>query len=273
MKATLPAFLGVALAIGGCSKDEVAVLPVAGTVSGTLTYPSEAQGMRWEVHLFLELEDEESVASCGGSCGGGTSVTYTVRDVPPGIYYAYAVVGLISQADEPPALGDFVGLYGGAPHTPPTAPNVNVPSGGAITCDILLQLYERPEKSNIFSFGTPEGDFSAEIDYERYLTTGSGVFWFDDSTLTAYDLDTTKMGSVAMIFFWKPIQPGTYAIGSPREASVVWTLNADFHDQASVDSATRVATGGNVSSGTTVGPPPGEGSAEPTGTARVRPLT
>jgi len=82
-----------------------------------------------------------NVAYARGTCGTGTSCAYTLSDVPPGNFYVYAVVRVVSGMDDPPESGDYLGLHGGTFSNPPSAPNVTVQSGGAVSCNITLEQF------------------------------------------------------------------------------------------------------------------------------------
>jgi hypothetical protein len=85
--------------------------------------------------------DNGNVTYVGGTCGAGTTCDYTISNVPPGSYYLYAVVRVVSGSDDPPQTGDYLGMYGGSFNNPPASPNVSVQSGGAVTCGFALETF------------------------------------------------------------------------------------------------------------------------------------
>jgi hypothetical protein len=130
------------IAIAGCSKDDNGVATGTGAVSGTLTYPAPAAGTQWLVIVDSDFNgDNGMVASSSGTCGSGTTMMYSVTNVPTGTYYVYALVRVASGPTDPPQDGDYLGIHGGSLLNPPQGPTATVPSGGTVTCDITLGIY------------------------------------------------------------------------------------------------------------------------------------
>jgi hypothetical protein len=127
------------IAVVGCSKDDNGVVTGTGTVSGTLTYPAPAAGAQWLVIVDNDFNGDNGwVASSSGTCGSGTTMMYSVTDVPTGTYYVYALVRVVSGPTDPPQDGDYLGIHGGSLTNSPQSPTASVSSGGTVTCDITL---------------------------------------------------------------------------------------------------------------------------------------
>jgi hypothetical protein len=138
-----PALIIGIVAVGaGCSDEDDPVTATPGTVSGTLTYPAPADGKSWAVVADTDMDgDNGNVTYSLGTCGTGNSCDYTISSVPPGKYYVYAVVRVVSGLDDAPQSGDYLGVYGGTFSNPPPSANVTVESGGAVSCNITLETY------------------------------------------------------------------------------------------------------------------------------------
>ena len=143
MKRAIVFLVTVALfLLPGCGSDDDTPNGNGGsaTVSGTLTLPSGAAGMTYYVAVDDDVTgDNGDVASTTGSCPAGTSVPYTIANVPSGTYYVYAVVWVVGTAPDAPGAGDYYGFYGTGASLPPAA-NADVPESGTLTCDITLSV-------------------------------------------------------------------------------------------------------------------------------------
>jgi hypothetical protein len=112
----------------------------ATTVTGTLTLPSEANGQEYWVLIDNDTNgDNGHIDATVGTCGSGTTVDYSLSNVPAGTYYVYAGVRVVSDFDSPPEDGDYFGFYGTG-SIPPIAANAVVPALGTVTFDITLSL-------------------------------------------------------------------------------------------------------------------------------------
>jgi len=137
-----PLIIGMIAAGAGCSDNDDPVTARPGSVSGTITYPAPAEGKAWVVVVDTDFNgDNGNVTYLQGTCGTGNSSDYTMSNVPPGSYYVYALVRVVSGMDDPPQSGDYLGLYGGTFTNPPSSPNVTVHSDGAVICDITLETF------------------------------------------------------------------------------------------------------------------------------------
>ena len=128
-----------------CNKNnEDPVIETPATVSGTLTLPVDASGSTWAVLFDDDLNgDNGSSLMETGVCGSGTSISYTVAEVPAGKYYLYAIVYAAGQFGNPPGPGDFLGVYGGDfTNNPPVQPNAVVPSTGKVTFNLNLETIQ-----------------------------------------------------------------------------------------------------------------------------------
>lgn len=134
--------LSIVIIGSDCNKKSPTEEDGFATVTGTLTLPAEANGRGWVVIFDTDLDPEENnfVSSDTGTCGSGTSVNYSIADVPEGTYYLYAAVFVVSDGSQGPQSGDYVGVFGGTLFNPPTLPNAVVPSSGTVSFDITLSV-------------------------------------------------------------------------------------------------------------------------------------
>lgn len=122
----------------------------SGTVSGTITLPSEVSGTCYAVVLTQSFSPanplQNSVAVASGATAGTLTLAYSFSNVPPGQYYLFAGVDNDGNNASAPACsfttvnltpGDFYGFYGGGF---PAGPNVTV-NIGANTFDFTLTTY------------------------------------------------------------------------------------------------------------------------------------
>jgi len=115
------------------------------TVRGTLNLPFAAAGKTWAVLIDNDMDGGNGYVKLGmGTCGAGTEISYTVSDVPKGMYYIYAVVFVVGNYDQGPQTGDLLGIYGGQlPDDMPASPNANVGSGTqTFDIDLFVILVE-----------------------------------------------------------------------------------------------------------------------------------
>lgn len=125
----------------GCSKDDNPVDNTSGsaTVKGTLTFPAPAPGKFGAVLIDNDTNGDNGYKyAAGGTCGSGTTQTYTFNDIPTGTYYIYAVVFVVGDTTQGPQSGDYYGIYGGTMNNPPNSPNASVPSSGTATFNFTL---------------------------------------------------------------------------------------------------------------------------------------
>ena len=111
------------------------------TVTGTLTLPAEANGKEYWVLIDNDTDGDNGYISYTiGTCGPGTSVDYSISNVPAGTFYVYAGVRVTSASDSPPEGDDYIGYYNAGP--PPTEANAVVPSSGTVDFDIPLMVFD-----------------------------------------------------------------------------------------------------------------------------------
>ncbi len=105
-----------------------------GTVSGTVTLPAGQNGKTLNIMIDMDLDptNDNSVGMYQVDISSGTSITYTVQNVPAGTYYIYAG----ATNDTPPMTGDAVGVYGATYPSFPASANAVVTSGGTLTANI-----------------------------------------------------------------------------------------------------------------------------------------
>ena len=108
------------------------------TITGTLTLPAEASGKEYFVLVDNDTTgDNGYINATIGTCGSGTTVDYSISNVPAGTYYLYAVVRIVSVHDSPPEPCDYLGYYGTG-STAPSDANADVPFSGTVIFDIRL---------------------------------------------------------------------------------------------------------------------------------------
>jgi len=116
--------------------------PIDNVIKGTLTLPATAPGKEFIVMIDNNNYGGDGyVAITAGTCGSGTTEFYSFEDIQPGTYYIYAFVRVMSTPNNPPASGDFAGIYGGTLANPPSNPNAAIPNEGTVVFDISLSLY------------------------------------------------------------------------------------------------------------------------------------
>jgi len=137
------------------------------TVTGTLTLPTEANGKEYIVAIDTDTEGSNGyIAATVGTCGSGTTVNYSITNVPEGTYYLWAVVRINSAHDSQTAYGDFIGFYGTGLN-PPSSANAIVPDSGSVNLNFSLSLWDPsdlcpndPDKTDpgVCGCGVPDTD-------------------------------------------------------------------------------------------------------------------
>jgi hypothetical protein len=132
----------LALLYQGCSKDDNPVDNGSGTatVKGTLTIPADANGKSVYVLIDTDTDGSSYKYLASGTCGSGTTGTYSFTNISAGTYYIYAVVFVVGNTNQGPQSGDYYGIYGGTLNNMPSSPNAKVPSSGTATFDINLEV-------------------------------------------------------------------------------------------------------------------------------------
>jgi hypothetical protein len=111
------------------------------TVTGTLTLPADADGVPYVVIIDQDVDPGNGFVSIGeGICGSGTSINYTIDNIPAGTYYVIAVVYVVTGTAQTAQSGDYVGVYGGTWVNPPIQPNAVIPNLGAVNFNIILHI-------------------------------------------------------------------------------------------------------------------------------------
>ena len=172
------------------------------TVTGTLSLPASAAGKQFGVLIDTDIDaDNGYVAIYEGTCGSGTSVSYTLQNVAAGQYYIYAAVGAASDLDDGPVGGDFLGIYG-TNSAFPSQPNAVVPSTGTATFNISMVRWLEGDWEYSFSnlsataggvtlvCSGPSGTLSIEHEELREF---SGDYWIQ-SLLCSGGGQTTQDG-------------------------------------------------------------------------------
>lgn len=112
------------------------------TVEGKLILPEPAPDRQYWVLVDQDLDAENGfVRFCLDICGSDTEISYTISDVPASTYYIYGGVRIVSSHDNPPEVGDYMGIYGGTISEYPNEPNAVVPASGTVTFDIILSKW------------------------------------------------------------------------------------------------------------------------------------
>ncbi len=84
--------------------------PPTYTVSGTITsLPASADGKDYFVSVTTDIDGEPTSYTQGTV--SGTTIDYSIDDVPAGTYYVMAVVYVVGSGDDP-VIGDYFGAYG-----------------------------------------------------------------------------------------------------------------------------------------------------------------
>ncbi len=171
-------------------------------VVGVLSYPSEAAG-----RVFVIRVDDNTVFGDGfikslhGTCGSGTEMNYSISDVPVGTFYVYAAVCVVSNCDEGPQIGDYLGFYGTGLSSPDEA-NATIPESGTVTLDITLSEIiehdtEPPSTPTGLACSAPDEthvNLSWYASSDNTVIAGYVIYRDGDSMMTVLDTATTDSG-------------------------------------------------------------------------------
>lgn len=111
------------------------------TVTGTLTLPGVAADKPWSVRLYdsVGVAGAAPASEASGRTGDGTTVAYSMNDVPAGSFFLLGFVDVDESGGFSSTSGDYTGWYG---HTgdgnPPAEPNVVVPESGTVSFEFTL---------------------------------------------------------------------------------------------------------------------------------------
>ena len=140
LSATLLTLLFTSL-FQACNEESPVTDSQNGTLSGTITLPSDAEGKEYVIAIDKDLNGDNGFSySKAGNCGAGITMSYNIADVEPGTYYVYAVVFVMGNSAAGPQAGDYVGMYGGSLSNPPSAPNVTINAGADKVCSFTLSI-------------------------------------------------------------------------------------------------------------------------------------
>jgi hypothetical protein len=126
---------------GGSSAPNDAATGAGATVAGSLTLPAAAPGKPYAAMIFTTagVAGGAPVAQTMGTTGSGTTVDYSIANVPAGTYFLLGFVDVDGSGGTSSTPGDFAGWYG---HTgdgnPPAAANAVVPASGTVRFDFSL---------------------------------------------------------------------------------------------------------------------------------------
>jgi hypothetical protein len=111
-------------------------------VKGTLTMPAPAPGKEVFVLVDNDIDGANGYLHIrSDSLGQGTTQEYSFSNIPPGAYYIYSIVTIVSDSLGLPMTGDYFGIYGGTTANPPANPNATIPNEGTVVFDITLSEY------------------------------------------------------------------------------------------------------------------------------------
>ena len=120
----------------------------AATINGDLLLPADANGKEYVVLVDNDTDGDNGwIAATIGTCGSGTTVSYSIANVPSGTFYVYAVVRIVSAPNSSPLPGDYIGFYGTG-SDPPAQANAVVPPTGTVTFDIDVYEWDGDGDSN-----------------------------------------------------------------------------------------------------------------------------
>ena len=141
--------------IFSCSDDSTTSSPTL-TIEGTLNLPFEANGKTWGVLIDNDLDGGNGYIKIEmGTCGAEMNISYSIDDVPKGIYYIYAFIFIVSDGSQGPQNGDLVGVYGGQyPDNRPTSPNADISSSNQIFNIDLYVMQEELSQDEIVAHWT-----------------------------------------------------------------------------------------------------------------------
>lgn len=233
-----------------------------GTVNGTLRLPSEANGKPWVVMVDNDTNgDNGCVCSATGTCAAGSTISYSVSNVPPGTYFLYAVVFVTSDGTEGPQFGDFWGIYGGEfPDNVPSTPNANI-SSGTQTFDINLMVRQGEIVSGTWNATSGFGGFDFIVNSEATYITKFKLT-FDNWRIGNHTLN----GSITISYTTGPgwqITDRQFSFVSDLapypSTGHIMTISGSFHANGSEASGTWHADfDGSTDSGTWQASPEGE---------------
>lgn len=152
--------------------DDQSTEPTAATVTGAILLPEAANGFTYDVLIDEDINgDNGFVAATSGVCGSETSISYSISNVPAGTYYVYGCVHLATEPGSAPGSGDCIGMHGGSIFSPPSAPNVVVPSSGTVTCDITMVVWASQPQSGDWTATTGFGSLDFQVNQESTAIT------------------------------------------------------------------------------------------------------
>ena len=130
----------------GCGSSSSSGADAAGsgaTVAGTLTLPAAAPSKPYAAMIFTAAAAAgvTPVAQTMGTTGSGTTVDYSIANVPAGTYFVLGFVDVDGSGGTSSTPGDFAGWYGhNGDGNPPPAANAVVPASGTARFDFTLVL-------------------------------------------------------------------------------------------------------------------------------------
>jgi len=187
----LPLFLMSSfLFLSSCSDDSDDEIMT--TVNGKIIIPEAAEGKTWYVILDDDIDGNNgNILQCSGSCDMSENIAYTIKNVPIGTYYLYAVVFVASDGLHGPQPGDYIGFYDGTfPDNIPDAPNAII-QNGINTFDVHLTTFLGEITSGTWEATAEFGGFDFVVNSESELITEIKYIFSDWSIGT-----TTLSGSV-----------------------------------------------------------------------------
>jgi hypothetical protein len=130
-------FLSIGLfIIISCDKDEnnPGSSTETVTITGTLNLPADAAGRPWAVLIDNDFDGDNGFTCMStDNCAAGTAIAYQAANVPVGTHFIYAAVFVVSNGEQGPQPGDYLGIYGGTyPNNIPGNANASVSSDNTV---------------------------------------------------------------------------------------------------------------------------------------------
>jgi hypothetical protein len=186
-----------------------------GYITGTVTLPGSKSGEELKVFIVNNLIDvvNNQINSMKVALDTQTSVAFSLT-ATAGTYY---VIAAVMPSVGPPALGDYVGIYGATYPAFPAARNVTVHGGLTTTADVAAQTVVNSISGTI-TFpaavsATPHYYFVIMKQTAASFVTGQNIFGDENGIIGMVPLGSTTSPSATSITYSIPILiPGSYVI-------------------------------------------------------------
>ncbi|MBT8189220.1 MAG: hypothetical protein HKN67_03885 [Saprospiraceae bacterium] len=171
-----------------CQDDDDPLGPEDNTpanVVATLNLPLDVNGKSWHVVFDEDIDPSNGyIYTDNGICGSGTTISFTIEDVPNGVFFVYARVSVNSQFGSPPKPGDLIGIYGGSfVDNIPELPNFTIPEKGEVS--ISIDLMEVPDNTPADVVGTLNLPFNVNgkswhVVFDEDIDLSNGYIYTDN---------------------------------------------------------------------------------------------